>query len=246
MNVSLQDLTFYEILHGSFALIFVIFSLIIGIKILLKAFHLKRKEYVTVGLALIFLTSAWWSVSLSFLLIIFFNYAIESVLYVILANMFEPVAIMCWIYSFCTLAYPQVKKIVFSIYLIICILYEVIFTIFLFINPQLIATQESVFYSHRTLFALSIHVVEIITALVTGILFAKASFKSNDLKIKWKGRFLLLAFISFSLGAFFDAVIPRTPLLLVIVRFVLILSVIEYYLGFFLPERLAYWLTKEK
>jgi hypothetical protein len=247
MYVNLKDLTTYEIIHGSFALIFVIISLVIGIKILLKAFPLNRKEYIAVGLAWIFLTSAWWSVSLSFLFIIFFNYAIEPVLYMFLANAFIAVALICWIYSFCILAYPHLKRIILPIYLIICILYEIVFFIFLFINPQLIATQESIFYSRRTLFAVSIQVIGIITALITGILFAKQSMKSEDLKIKLKGKFLLIAFISFSFGAFFDAVIPRTPILLAIVRFVLILSAIEYYLGFFLPERLANWLiTKEK
>jgi hypothetical protein len=246
MIIGFEELTYYEIVHGLFALIFVIISLIIGLKILLKGFSLNRKEFITVGLTWILLASPWWSVSLSFIFIIFFSYAIEPLLYMILANIFVPIALICWIYSFCTFTYPSLKRKLLLIYLIIGTVYELVFFVFLSIDPQLIATQVSVFYSRRTPFTASIHVIGIITALITGILFAKESFKSEDLKIKWKGKFLLLAFISFSFGAFIEAVFPRNPLVLVIVRLILILSSIEYYLGFFLPERLANLLITKK
>ena len=119
MIVGFEELTNYEIVHGLFALIFVIISLIIGLKILLKGFSLNRKEFITVGLTWILLASPWWSASLSFIFIIFFSYAIEPLLYMILANVFVPIALICWIYSFCTFTYPSLKRKLLLIYLII-------------------------------------------------------------------------------------------------------------------------------
>ena len=66
-----------------------------------------------------------------------------------------------------------------------------------------------------------------------------------DIKvIQWRGRFMLIAFISFTIGALFDSAIPMSSLTIVLIRLLLISSAIEYYLGFFFPDRLANWLIK--
>jgi hypothetical protein len=57
----------YEILYGILSVIFVFIAIIIGLRILTKYFELKMKELITVGLALIFLSSAWWGSAFSFL-----------------------------------------------------------------------------------------------------------------------------------------------------------------------------------
>jgi hypothetical protein len=88
-------------------------------------------------------------------------------------------------------------------------------------------------------------VFAIATALITGFLFSKKSFESEDPKMRWKGRFLLIAFISFTVAALFDVGIPVTPATLVIARLILISSSFLFYLGFFLPEKLAKVLIKE-
>ena len=84
----------------------------------------------------------------------------------------------------------------------------------------------------------------VFTTLVTGILFSKESMKVKDPLIKLKGKFLLVAFISFTIGALLDALLAFTPLNLVIVRLILISSAIEYYFGFFVPKRLANWIIQ--
>lgn len=82
--------------------------------------------------------------------------------------------------------------------------------------------------------------------LVTGTIFARKSMSSEDPSIQWKGRFMLIAMISFAVGAFLDAVLTFTPLELVLVRLLLISSSIEYYLGFFLPNSIANRLIKKE
>lgn len=235
--MGIEDLTQLEILYRTFTLIFVVISLILGIKILSKFFIHKRKELITVGFSWIFLTSPWWGVAVSFLLYILFDYIIENIIFLILANVFVPVALICWIYSFCQLVYPQLKKNLMSIYLVICIPYEIFLIFFIFTHPDIVGTFERTFYLQPNIYTLIFQAFAILTALITGILFTKQSLRSDDKKVRWKGKFLSIAFISFTVSALLDAIIPANPIVLVLMRLILISSAIEYYFGFFLPDR---------
>jgi hypothetical protein len=80
--------------------------------------------------------------------------------------------------------------------------------------------------------------------LVTGTLFARRSLRSDNEEVKLKGKLLLAAFLSFSIGAILDSMIggilgdndPLLPIMVVIVRIILISSAIEFYGGFILPK----------
>ena len=74
--------------------------------------------------------------------------------------------------------------------------------------------------------------------LIPGILIARESLKSEDREIKLKGRFLLIAFISWTIGALMDAALDPNIITLTIARLILISSAIEFYCGFLLPERI--------
>ncbi len=69
--------------------------------------------------------------------------------------------------------------------------------------------------------------------------------KSGDLKIQWKGKFLLIGMVTSVIGALIDMVSPIVPLTIVIVRLVLIAGAILQYFGWLLPERVARWLIKD-
>ena len=72
--------------------------------------------------------------------------------------------------------------------------------------------------------------------LITGILFGKASLKVDDAEIKLKGTLLILAFISFVLGAILEILSGLSIVILIIARLILISSSFEFYGGFILPE----------
>ena len=55
-------------------------------------------------------------------------------------------------------------------------------------------------------------------------------------EIRWKGRFLFIAFILFGISAIFDAIIEMETTLLVIIRILLDFSSFFFYLGFILPS----------
>jgi hypothetical protein len=56
----------------------------------------------------------------------------------------------------------------------------------------------------------------------------------------WKGYFLLFAFILFGISAIFDALIDMNALTLVIIRIILVISNLFFYIGFILPK----WVMK--
>jgi uncharacterized integral membrane protein len=243
--MGIEDLNELEIVSGSFSLAFVIISLIIGFMLISKYFSLKNRILLTVGLSWIFLSSSWWSRSISFLTIILFDYSLDEVLYLFLLNAFVPLAILCWIYSFFSLVYTDFKKRIFIVYLVICIVYEVFLIIFLFTNTELIGSVQ--FFSARGgPLSIVFQIFAIFSFLITGILFARKSLESNDPKIQLKGKLLLVAFISFTISALYESIMPLTPLTLALIRILLISSAIEYFFGFFLPDRLADLLIKQK
>jgi hypothetical protein len=72
--------------------------------------------------------------------------------------------------------------------------------------------------------------------LISGILIARQSIRSEKPEIKLKGKFLLIAFILFVIGAFADAVLLLTVITLPIIRIILISSSVLFYFGFILPK----------
>lgn len=76
----------------------------------------------------------------------------------------------------------------------------------------------------------------VLTMLITEIIFGQSSLKSDNPEIKLKGKFLILAFVSWSIGAVLDAALPLNIMTLMLARIILILSAIEFYCGFILPN----------
>ncbi|TXT66652.1 MAG: conserved membrane protein of unknown function [Promethearchaeota archaeon] len=235
----------YEILYGILSVIFVFIAIIIGLRILTKYFELKMKELITVGLALIFLSSAWWGSAFSFLAYLLFNYEFTQIEFLFFGDAFIFIALLCWMYSFLKLAYPNWFKKVFPPYIIICGLYEVFFIYFLFSDPDQIATIGN-FNSEHQWYGLSFLMFSIGTILITGILFARESMKSDIPKIQLKGKFILAGMFSLAIGGIFDAGGFTNPIILIIIRILLISSAIEYYLGFLMSDRLAKLLIGDK
>jgi len=78
--------------------------------------------------------------------------------------------------------------------------------------------------------------LSILTACITGFHFAVKSMKKEETpEIRWKGKFLLIAFLFFGISAIFDALIEMGPILLIFIRIILALAMFLFYLGFILP-----------
>ncbi|MHA1725316.1 MAG: hypothetical protein ACTSXH_10810 [Promethearchaeota archaeon] len=211
-----------------------------------KYFTYKVKVSIPVGLTWIFLSTAWWGAAISFVLYLIATTTLNLFYYLLVDNIFLPIALLCWMHSFATIIYPQVKRKLMMIYSVICIPYEILLISFLIIDPEIVGTKEGIFNSSNNLFVLVFLLFSIASALITGVLFALKSMQSEDPTIQWKGKFLLLAFIFFTSAGLLDAGIPTNAVTLIIARSILISSTFLFYLGFFLPEKLTNKLLKKE
>ncbi len=208
---------------------------------------LKRKEFISVGLTWIFLSSAWWGGGFCFLSIVIFQYAFSIPLYLFLGITFIPFALIFWVYSFFHLYLKNrlalKNDLSLYIFIICCLIYWLALMILLFYDDKLVGTY-TIFQIRPALLPLIFEIVAIFFAVITGVIFSLQSIKSHDKKIAWKGRFLLLGFLLFTIGAFLEVLVPLNPIGLVFVRLILIASAASYYLGFLLPKFIEKQLVK--
>jgi hypothetical protein len=237
-----------DYLQGSFSLIFVVISLIIGITILSKYFEFKNRLYILVGISWIGVANPWMPDSISFLMNLFGKGSLPNELYFIIGNCFIPIALLTWLIAFTDMIYRNAQKAVVIITIILSILFEIVFFILFFIDIDLIGTIDPNVRPFTADFGIFITIyllVVILVMVVTGVIFANKSVKSEDREIKLKGKLLRAAFITFTIAAILDSLLgtifenPSDPLLavmVVVVRVLLIFSALEFYGGFLLPR----------
>ena len=243
--MGIEQLTDIEIIEGIFDIMFVLISMFTGVKLVLKYFSHKQISLITIGLAWIFFSLTWSAGALSIILIIFFDILLDKTVFLIMANAFSPIALVCWIYSFCKLLYSQYIKYIVPAYVIICTIYELLLFYLIFTAPELVAVFYGTFFYRPQLFTFIFYVFGVTSILITGILFTIETFKSIDQKLRWKGRFLLLAFISLTISITLNGILTISPVIYFFIKILQISSAFEYYLGFFLPEKIAKFLIKE-
>lgn len=246
--MGLENLTQADVLFGSLSLILVAVSTIVGIRIISRYFEYKEQTLLTVGLTWVFVTSAWWVSAFQFVFIALFNYKFTPYVYLLIENAFTPFAIVFWIYSFSALMRLKSQKVIVAIYIIICVIFEIVLFTFLSIDTELVGTgiEEGIFTSRLTDLFVGFQIFAILSIVITGIIFSRKSLQSEKPEIKWKGVFLLIAFLSIAIGAALEAIFILGPLELILVRALLISGSIEFYFGFFLPKPLAKILIKQQ
>ncbi|MBD3198216.1 MAG: hypothetical protein GF317_24415 [Candidatus Lokiarchaeota archaeon] len=231
----------FEIVNGTFSLIFVVISVVIGITMILTYFKSNDKLLLLVGITWIGIVSPWYPSTISFLVALINDVGISRELYFLLGNVAAPVFIFIWLFAFTEFFYRKKRKIILLFGVVYGIIFEVIFLYLLIFDPSSIGTYtppiDVDYEGIYMILALSI----IIILLTTGIKFSYESIKARRKDLQLKGKFLLIAFISYGIGAILDAVVHQSLVLLIITRIILILAAVEWYFGFILPD----WL-KEK
>ncbi len=236
-----------DILQGSFSLIFVIISIVLGITILLKYFDQKNRLYLLVGISWIGVANPWIPDSISFLMNITIQQSLPVGLYFIIGNCFLPIALLTWFTAFTDMIKKDSQKRVLIITAILSILFEVVFFTLFFIDIDLIGVINPLrpFTVEFDIFITVFLICVIFAMMISGVIFAQRSIKVEDREVRLKGKLLRAAFITFTVGAILDSLLgtifedPADPFLavmVVVVRILLIISAIEFYGGFLLPR----------
>ena len=241
----IMTLELLDILNGTFSLIFVLVSLIVGVIIASKYSQYKNRTLLLVGITWIGLTTPWLPSTISFLTTLITSSGLSPVIYFTIGNIASPFILVIWITAFTDLKFKNKQKLLVVIYSIIGVVYEIYLVFFLIVDPTIIGELTGIFdVTYRGLvliFALFI----VINMLITGILFGQESIHSKDSTVRLKGKFLIVAFISWCIGAIMDAALPLNILTLTIARVILISSALEFYIGFILPRFIKELFLKE-
>ena len=234
----LAQLSPFEIFYGSFTFASVVISTILGLFIALKYREHKKIELLLVGITWIFLASPYWSDALQFLLVTIADVELNTPLYLFLANAFIAPIHITWAYCFTNLLFKQYKKELLIFFIVESVMFEIAFLIVFFIDPNLIGAQQSAFVVEWAIWVQIYLLFSIALFLITGFLFARASIKSSEDEIKLKGKFLIIAFLTFTIGTIIDVIAAESPteISILLARIFVIVSSVCFYIGFTLPK----------
>ncbi len=181
-----------EFMNGMLTSIMVFVFIIVGIRIILRYFKAKERIYLFVGLTWILMIEAWYSMTLSFLIILLTNGdAIIITWFVLISFSFYPITILLWLTAFTDLAWKEKQKIVLLIYAIIGAIYEILFYYFLFSDPAVLGTSFGTIDVTVGLLISGYVLLLIFMFLITGLIFARLSIKSSNPEIKLRENGLL-------------------------------------------------------
>ena len=235
-----------DTLNGIFSLIFVAISLFVGFVILSRYFKYKERIYLMVGATWILISEPWWPLSVSFLVALSNGVGIPPQAYFLIGNILVPLAIVFWLLAFTEFLYSEKRKLILSIFAIIGVVFEILFFSFLFLNPDLIGDLSGPVNVNYKSFIMVFLIIFLLIVVITGFLFANLSLKSKDPEVKLKGKLLIIAYISFSVGALLDSSVPFNEATIIIIRLILIISAICWWGGFLLPKWMKKLLLKNR
>lgn len=238
-------LSFLDTLNGVFSFIFVAISLFVGFIILSRYFKYKERVYFLVGATWVLIASPWWPSSLSFLVALSNGVGITPEFYFLIGNLLVPFAVALWLLALTEFLYTEKRKLILSVFTIVGIIFEVLFLTFLFLNADFIGELNGAVDVNYKSFIMIFLIIFLLIVVVTGFLFANLSLKSQDPEVKLKGRLLVIAYITFAIGALLDSSLPLNEALIIITRLILILSSFFWYGGFLLPKWLKKYLLKK-
>jgi hypothetical protein len=239
------ELDFLSQLSGILGTITVAVAFFYGILVLIKAIQLKYKMFYYFFFAIIFTISPWFPSGFGYLYWLITNEVIPYQIYVLLGTLGVPIALIAWFQIYIPSLHPKLKYPLLIGTAILSIGYYVYVFYFLFFAPSapveaLIGIKQSAIDIDYKGFALIFLAFSLLVSTITGNEFSIHSLKSDDKTIKWKGRFLILSFNLFAIGAIGDGFISLNPLTLIIFRTFMVLASTFYYIGFIMPK----WMKK--
>ncbi len=227
-----------EIINGSLGLVLVIISFLVAVRILTKYFQTKERIFILVGLSWIGVVSPWYSSSGAFFYYLFTQSEISDALYLFLGLFFIPITITIWVVAVSYLLNIKKKKLLWIVYIVLGTIFEIflLFSIFTDNLGLLMTERVGTFDISYSITVIVYLFINMLTFFIAGILFAKESLSSGNKELKLKGKFLLLAFLIYLIGAILDGTLQLTAGSLIITRILLMISAILFYLGFFFPN----------
>ena len=238
-------MTQLEFLQGSLALVFVVATVILGLKFVFKYFQYRRFELIL--MAIMLNSHHLWAGAISFVTYIFLGFALSPPIYLFLVYAFMPIGFMCWFYMFYHLV--KIKKIVSKTilwYNVVAVVITESLLIYFVITDYMIVGTVAKFDMQTTM----IFIIPYISAflpflLATYILFFRHCQKSEDQKIQWMGKLIIFGLVFRLFSSMGDA-FALNEIDVIIIRTLVIISSFLLYIAWFMPKFVEDWLIKAK
>jgi hypothetical protein len=225
-----------DYLNGTLSIIIVTTNIIVGINIASKYFQYKQREFLLVGIFWMGIACPWYPSSISFLVALATGEGLGIQIYLIFGDVLIPLLIIFWLAGITDLMYKDKQKVILILASIYGIIFEIIFFYLLATDYTLLGELQGIVDVQYKAFLIFYIFSIFVILLITGILFSLDLLKSDDPELNLKGKLILIGLLSFLIGAILDASVPLNFITLPITRMLLILSSIEFYAGFVLPE----------
>ncbi|TFG07781.1 MAG: hypothetical protein EU539_04070 [Promethearchaeota archaeon] len=223
-----------------FTIIFTLISLILGILMILRYFKYKIRELFFAGITWCLITSPFWGDIISYLWYLFFNAPLSDFSYFFLTIGLIPIAHVTWMFFFTSFFLKKNQKLIVAVFFIEAIMFEIVFIYLLIANPSFIGTRVPLISVQWSMFIILYFILSMLLFLITGITFTFQSFKSDSKDTNLKGKFLLIAFVSFMIGIIIELAPIFFDLKYLLSRLIILSAAIEFYIGFTLPN----WIKK--
>lgn len=226
-------LTTEMIIMGSFNLLLVMVFIIVGITLTMKYRISKDKNFLLAGISWFGISEPWWPTTISFVMALFTGKGLPIQTYLIINAAFLPIFLTLWLMVTLDLIGVNKKAIPIIIHLIISLILESLFFYFLFTNVSMLGTTVSPVDIDFGPIAQIFLAYVLIVFLISGFAFAIKTLKMDDPRPKLRGKFLILAFLLFLVGAILDLIIYS-----IINKIFILSSAIVFYIAFVMPEKI--------
>ncbi|MFX1275283.1 MAG: hypothetical protein ACFFBP_18685 [Promethearchaeota archaeon] len=241
-----------EFIEGLFSLLYVFSTTSVGILLISRYFKYKEKSFIFIGLSVAGISCPWWPSSVSFLSHALFEYKIPDQVFFFIGNAFIPLFLFSWIIGMNILLFDGKNKIFVISYAILLSVMEIVFLLILFVAPPNLillligSLDEKNLNAEYEGFIFVLLIIIVITIFTTGLLMSRKLMKANKPVIQLRGKLMLIGFIIWSVAATIDTRVPLEVIGVIIVRTLLIISAIDFYFGWVMPEFMQKFFRKVK
>jgi hypothetical protein len=233
-----------DIINGIMTTIFVVISIITGVRIGLKYRKEKLIAFLLFGVTWAGMVIIYYPIVLSFWGIIFFGQGLSITEYLFICS-HAPIIVVFGVWAWSELVFKKHQKEAIGLTCITSVIAVFVFMYNTFNNPILLGYIEGVVSLRYGIFVLFYLAITTILGILTGYLFYRQSRDATEPEVRLKGLLIWIAFISFFGGGFLDGFLPLSIITIIISRVALIFGSTMYFFGFTPPKIFLDYMTKK-
>lgn len=218
-----------------------IFAFFLMYLIISKARRYQDRLLYVFTLYLIGLNTAWYPSAFCYVFWLFTKHTFIYEVYIVLGTLGIPIYLLSWTYVYTTLIARKYRKKILIWMGTLSLLYYIFIFTFMFaphwLRELLIGILNNPFDSEYRGFVLIFIIFAMIVGDITIPHFCLISIRDSKSSIRrWNGIFFLIATILYNIGVIIDGFVILEIIPLIIIRIIIFISAILFYLGLIMPD----------